>query len=95
MNVLVGLCTLQPWFLIHSALLEVSYICRNRALITSEHTSELADLATIVFNSFSPSRDRLAMPAMAEELENKHTSEIVYLATVVLIYSALGVVSYV
>ena len=63
-NVPVSLRTRQPWFLIHSALGEVSYAWRNRALITSEHTSELAYLATIVLNSFSPRSERLAMPAM-------------------------------
>ena len=53
----VSLRTRRPWILIHSALGEVSYTWRNRALIASERTSELAYPATVVLNSFSPVRE--------------------------------------
>ena len=56
---------------------------RNRALIASERTSELAYPATVVLNSFSPRRERLAMPAMPVGIENDHTSELADPATLV------------
>ena len=70
----VSLRTRRPWFLIHSALGEVSYAWRNRALIASERTSELAYPATVVLNSYSLRRERLAMHAMPGEIENERTS---------------------
>ena len=40
----------------------------------NERTSELAYPATMVVNSFSLRRERLAMPAILGEKENEHTS---------------------
>ena len=93
MNVPVGLRTRRPWFLIHSALGEVSYAWRNRALITSERTSELTYPATGVLNSFSPGRE-VSYPYYAWRnrtlITSERTSELAYLATVLLNLLALG-----
>ena len=52
--------------------------------LENERTSKLAYPATEVLNSFSPRRERLAMPAMPGEIENERTSELAYPATEVL-----------